>query len=601
MQRTHTCGDLRKTHAGQKVVLNGWVESLRDHGSLRFIDLRDRYGITQVILDVNGPYQQVLPDLRPEYVLSVQGKVRIRPDGMANPRIETGEVELVAEGCQILNPSRTPPFEIAELAAADQNEEIRLKYRYLDLRRRTVQKNIQLRYRVTRAIRNFLESEGFLDLETPFLTRSTPEGARDFLVPSRLQPGNFYALPQSPQLYKQIYMIAGFDRYYQIARCFRDEDLRADRQLEFTQVDIEMAFVKENDVISLVDRLLARVFKEILGKELRLPLPRLSYDEAMSEYGKDAPDVRFDLKLFDLTEAVKGLDYQVLKKAIAGGGSVRGLCLSGGKTLSRKEIDQGEELVKRAGAKGLLWLKLESDGPKGPFAKFLDPEALHRLRAAAQASTGDLILMVADQDRIALTSLGLLRLDLGRRLNLIDPSRSELLWVVDFPLVEWNEEEKRWAACHHPFTSPKEEHEELLSKDPGRIRARAYDIVYNGFELGGGSIRIHRQDVQQALFDVLQITKEEAQQKFGFLLDALSYGAPPHGGIALGLDRFVMLLAGAETIREVIPFPKTASGTCPMTGCPGPVSELQLRELRLRLEPGAGPAPPGGAGELVSK
>jgi aspartyl-tRNA synthetase len=580
-QRTHTCGALNRDHENQTVVLNGWVESVRDHGGIHFIDLRDRYGITQVVLPQSDKYAEVVDSIRSEYVLSVEGRVRLRPDEMINPKVVTGEIEVEASDCEILNPSKTPPIEVAESATYEANEEVRLRYRYLDLRRKRVQEKILLRHKITRVIRDFMETEEFLDLETPILTRSTPEGARDFLVPSRYQTGSFYALPQSPQLFKQLFMIAGYDRYYQVVRCFRDEDLRADRQPEFTQLDIEMAFIKEDDVIALIDRLVARVVHEVHGREVALPINRMPYSEAMRRFGSDAPDLRFGLEIMDVTEAVSGLEFNVFKAVLGSGGTVRGILLPAAHTLTRKEIDERVALVQQFGAKGLAWVKFDPNGPVGPLGRFLDEAAEKQLRATVDATDGDVLLMVADQESTALNALGQLRLDLGRKFGLMDPNAMEFVWVVDFPLFDWSEEDKRWVACHHPFTSPREEDLPNLESDPGSVLSRAYDIVLNGVELGGGSIRIHREQVQQAVFKAIALSDEEARHKFGFLLDALSYGAPPHGGIALGLDRFVMLMSGADSIRDVIPFPKTASGTCLMTNAPSTVATAQLNELGL--------------------
>ena len=583
MMRTHRCGELTKVHAGQAVVLNGWVHGRRDHGSVLFIDLRDRQGITQVVFnsETNPVAHEQAHALRSEFVVAVKGKVSVRPEGASNPDLVTGGIEVLAEAVEILNEARTPPFLTED--EAEVTEALRLKYRYLDLRRPKMQRLLQLRHQVTQEARSFLNGQGFLEIETPMLTKSTPEGARDYLVPSRVNPGSFYALPQSPQLFKQILMVSGADRYYQIARCFRDEDLRFDRQPEFTQIDMELSFVDREQVLSIVEMMIASVFRETVGIQLHTPFSRMTYQEAVGRYGTDKPDLRFGMLLHDLSAFAAQTQFKVFREAVAKSGIVKALIVGGGATIPRTRIDALGETAKSFGAKGLAWVKINSDGQlESVIAKFLDSKQL--LKAVPDAKPGDLLLFVADTPKVVHDVLGRLRLLLGEELHVIDHNQWRPLWVIDFPLLEYDEEVKRHVALHHPFTAPFDEDLALLDSDPLKVRAKAYDLVLNGNELGGGSIRIHRRDMQSKLFDLLGIGKDEAKAKFGFLLEALEYGAPPHGGIALGLDRLVMLLGGAESIRDVIAFPKTQKAQCPMTDAPSPVSPEQLKELRIKLD-----------------
>ncbi|GFN23207.1 aspartate--tRNA ligase [Thermanaeromonas sp. C210] len=583
--RTHGCGELRKEHAGLEVILAGWVHRRRDHGGLIFMDLRDRSGIVQVVFNPEVSEQAFAKAeaLRGEYVVAVAGEVSIRPEGTANPNLPTGEVEVYARDLRLLNVAKVPPFYIADNLEVD--EALRLRYRYLDLRRPEMQRLLELRYRATKAIRDFLDGRGFWEIETPMLTKSTPEGARDFLVPSRLHPGEFFALPQSPQLFKQVLMVAGVERYFQIVRCFRDEDLRADRQPEFTQLDMEMSFVRREDVMGITEELLAYVFHRVLGVELDLPFPRLTYEEAISRYGSDKPDLRFGLEIKDISDLVKNSGFRVFAEAVGRGGVVRGIRAPGCSSYSRRELDELTRLAGTFGAKGLAWMIIEGDGIRSPIAKFFDPGELQSVRERMEARPGDLLLFVADQEETAACALGALRLEMGRRLGLVDDGRLAFAWVIDFPLLEYDEEEGRYKAVHHPFTSPREEDLPLLDREPLKAKALAYDVILNGVELGGGSIRIHRRDVQEKMFELLGLRAEEAREKFGFLLEAFEYGAPPHGGIAFGLDRMVMLMGRRETIRDVIPFPKTQSASCLMTGAPGPVAPEQLKELHLTIRP----------------
>ena len=577
--RTHYCGELSAALVDRSVTLCGWAHRRRDHGGVIFIDLRDREGLAQVVCHPDRAAAfQAAERVRNEFVLRVTGEVRRRPEGMVNPELRSGEIEVLAREVEIVNPCAALPFQLDD---DNLSETTRLTHRVVDLRREPMQKNLRLRYRVAMAVRGYLDAHGFIDIETPMLTRSTPEGARDYLVPSRMHPGEFYALPQSPQLFKQLLMVAGFDRYYQIVRCFRDEDLRADRQPEFTQIDVETSFLDERAIQDLMEGLIRAVFRDVLGVELPDPFPRLSYAEVIARYGSDKPDLRVPLELTELTDLVKGVDFRVFRQAAdLPGGRVAALRVPA--ELTRKEIDDYTQFVATYGAKGLAYVKLNPDGPQSPIVKFLPANVLKEIVARTGAQTGELIFFGADRAKVVNDSLGALRVRLGQDKGLVKKGWRPL-WVVDFPMFEWHEEEKRWSAMHHPFTSPKDGHEERLASDPGKALAKGYDMVLNGWEIGGGSVRIHRAEVQSKVFKALGISEEEAKAKFGFLLENLQYGAPPHGGIAFGLDRLVTLMAGAESIRDVIAFPKTQRAQDLLVQAPSPVDEKQLRELGLRL------------------
>ena len=581
--RSHVCGALRAVDVGSRVKLSGWVQNWRDHGGVVFIDLRDRYGLTQIVFNPeNAPEAHAAAHtLRSEFVLQVEGEVVNRPDGTVNANMATGEIEILVDQITVLNRSKTTPFMIDEISEIGEN--VRLQYRYLDLRRQPMQEAIIVRHQVTRIVRNYLDSQNFLEIETPMLTKSTPEGARDYLVPSRTNPGSFFALPQSPQLFKQLLMVAGFDRYFQIVKCFRDEDLRADRQPEFTQIDMELAFVERDDIITIVEGMIATIFKEVKNLDTNPPYPRLTYDEALGKYGLDAPDIRFAMYLVDLGGVFTGTEFKVFRSVLDKKGIIKGLNLKGGARLSRREIDELLAVVQIYGAKGLAWIKVNEDGWQSPIVKFFTETEIAELGKEMAAEVGDLLLFVADKLEITNEALGRLRLHLGAKMELIDEQEMAFCWVVDFPMFAWDEQDKRHVAIHHPFTAPLDEDLEKLNDAPLSVKAKAYDLVLNGVEIGGGSIRIHDAETQAKVFQLLNIADEEAREKFGFLLDALSFGAPPHGGVAFGLDRLMMLLLGRQSIREVIAFPKTQKATCLLSGAPNTVSPRQLRDLAIKI------------------